>query len=133
MTGEDGTLEGAELHAVAEACGQTTDQVRSCLRRMIDEGLYERRGDGHAAVYQATQAGMSALGTSIDRTRLAYTQDSAGRGGDSRWHLVAFAVPEAKRASRDAFRDRLRHLGGATVQGGLYASPHAWDDEVRQA
>ena len=40
-------------------------------------------------------------------------------------------MPEVNRASRDALRDRLRDLGGAPIQGGLYVSPHPWEDDVR--
>jgi phenylacetic acid degradation operon negative regulatory protein len=132
MVRDDGTIDPTELAPVAEACGQTAEQVRSCLRRLVAEGLLTRRGRGAAtARYEATPAGMAALGTTVERTRLAYAQDAAGRGWDRQWRLVAFAVPEARRAARDAFRDRLLALGGAAVQGGLYASPHPWHKDVR--
>src|SRR5439155_26803490 len=76
------------------------------------------------------ERGMAELGPTADRTRLAYVQDTAGRGWDRQWRLVAFAVPERARAARDAFRDRLIELGGAPIQGGLYVSPHPWHKEV---
>jgi phenylacetic acid degradation operon negative regulatory protein len=44
--------------------------------------------------------------------------------------VVAFAVPETQRSARDAFRDRLRVLGGAAITNGLYVSPHRWDKDV---
>jgi phenylacetic acid degradation operon negative regulatory protein len=81
-------------------------------------------------MYRATPAGQRSLGTTIERTRLAYAQDAAGRGWDRRWRLVAFAVPEARRADRDALRDRLLALGGAAIHNGLYVSPHRWDADV---
>jgi phenylacetic acid degradation operon negative regulatory protein len=130
MAHDDGTILASELLPVAEACGQTTEQVRSCLRRLVAEGLFERRGAGRDAAYRATPAGMASLGASLERTRLAYAQDAAGRGWDGQWRLAAVAVPEARRAARDTFRDRLRHLGGALVQGGLYVSPHDWHKDV---
>jgi len=34
---EDGTILAPELYAVAEACGQTPEQVRSCLHRLVNE------------------------------------------------------------------------------------------------
>ncbi len=127
MAHEDGTLLAEELYPVAEACGQTTDQVRSCLRRLVAEGLFVRTGGrSGAARFEATEAGLAELGKSLERHRLAYLQDAAGRGWDRQWRLVAFAVPEERRAARDAFRDRLIELGGAAIQGGLYVSPHAW-------
>jgi len=133
MAHEDGTIRASELLPVAEACGQTNEQVRSCLRRLVSEGLFERHGAGRDAEFRATAAGMAALGTSLARTRLAHAQDAAGRGWDGSWRLVAVAVPEVRRAARDTFRDELRQLGGALVQGGLYVSPHDWHDDVTAA
>jgi phenylacetic acid degradation operon negative regulatory protein len=130
MAHHDGTIVATELHPVADACGLTTDQVRSCLRRLVSEGLFTREGDGRVATYRATEAGMRALGSTMERTRLAYAQDAAGRGWDRTWHLVAFAIPEARRAARDAFRDHLLDLGGAAIQNGLYVSPHRWEKDI---
>ena len=130
MAHEDGTVLASELMPVAEACGQTAEQVRSCLRRLVQEGLFTRDGTGRDARFLATEQGMRALGTNLDRHRLAYVQDHAGRGWDRRWRLVAFAVPERRRAARDSFRDRLLQLGGAAVTNGLYVSPHRWDKDV---
>jgi phenylacetic acid degradation operon negative regulatory protein len=132
MVGEDGTVAASDLYAVAEACGQGAEQVRSCLRRLVTEGLFIRNGgSGKEAVFELTPEGMAALGATMERTRLAYGQDAAGRGWDRQWRLVAFAVPEHKRVARDAFRDQLRVLGGAAIQGGLYVSPHQWHKDVR--
>ena len=131
MRHDDGEIVAAELYAVAEACGQTSEQVRSCLRRLVKEGLYLQHGKGRSARYEATEAGIAHLETGWARTRTAYQQDAAGRGWDRMWHLVAFAVPEDRRAARDQLRDRLVALGGAALQGGVYVSPHPWDDAVR--
>ena len=130
MAHQDGTILADELYPIAEACGQSAEQIRSCLRRLVGEGLFTREGEGREATFRATDAGMRALGSSLERTRLAHTQDAAGKGWDRRWRLVAFAIPEAKRAARDAFRDQLLDLGGASVQNGLYVSPHRWEKDV---
>lgn len=130
MAHADGTIVAEELYPVAEACHLTPDQVRSCLRRLRSEGLFTREGDGRQAVFRATEAGRRTLHATVERTRLAYAQDAAGRGWDRSWRLVAFAIPEAKRSARDAFRDHLIGLGGAAVHNGLYVSPHPWHDDV---
>ena len=132
MAHDDGTIHVEEVLPVADACGQSPEQVRSCLRRLVSEGLFTRIGSGRDAMYKATERGSAELAGGLQRTRRAYTQDAAGRGWDGRWRLAAFAVPEAQRAARDAFRDRLLDLGGAAIQGGLYVSPHPWDDDVRR-
>ncbi len=133
MAHEDGTIRTEELQPVAEACGLTAEQVRSCLRRLVAEGLFVREGAGPTSTFDATAAGLAALGANIERTRLAYTQDAAGQGWDRQWRLVAFAVPERQRAARDAFRDHLTGSGGAALQGGLYVSPHPWHKDVLAA
>jgi len=127
----DGTIRADDVYRVAEASGQTAEQVRSCLRRLVRDGLYERDGTGRDALYRPTAAGAVTLGARLRRVRMSFRQDAAGRGWDGKWRLVGFAVPEVRRASRDALRDRLRELGGAPIQGGLYVSPHPWEEDVR--
>ena len=126
----DGTVVAAELYPVAAACGISDETVRSCMRRLINDGLFVRDGEGRDAVFRATVAGRSALDVTQQRHLNAYAQDAAGRGWDRRWRLVAFAIPESRRAARDAFRDHLRSLGGAAIQPGLYVSPHRWEHDV---
>lgn len=132
MLRADGILEAGEVYTTADACGQTVEQVRSCLRRLVGEGLLEREGEGRDARFKATPDCLRSLSATMERARLAFDQDAAGRGWDRRWRLVAFAIPEAKRAGRDAFRDQLIELGGAPVQNGLYVSPHDWEGAARE-
>ncbi|UDY35744.1 PaaX family transcriptional regulator C-terminal domain-containing protein [Dermatobacter hominis] len=128
----DGSVHGAELYPVAAECGISDETVRSCMRRLIADGLFLREGEGRDAVFSATEAGRAALEVTHQRHLMAYAQDAAGRGWDRRWRLVAFAIPESRRAARDAFRDHLRILGGAAIQPGLYVSPHRWTAEVTE-
>jgi phenylacetic acid degradation operon negative regulatory protein len=132
MAHDDGTIRADEVYPVGEACGQTTEQLRSCLRRLVAEDLFTRDGGGRTAVYVPTEGGRTALDFGMQRLRLSYAQDRAGRGWDRKWHLAGFAVPESRRAARDGFRDALLGMGGAAIQGGLYVSPHAWEDDVRR-
>lgn len=126
----DGSIPAAEVFAVAEACHRSTEQVRSCLRRLVAEGLFVREGVGQRATYQPTDDGLRALAGFGGRALQAHAQDSGPTGWDGHWHLVAFAVPEARRTARDALRDQLGALGGAPVHNGLYVSPHPWDKDV---
>lgn len=126
----DGTIPAADLFAVAEACGRSPEQVRSCLRRLLKEGLFVRDGVGQRAVYRPTDAGLRALAAFGGRALLAHARDTADAPWDGRWHLVAFAVPEARRPARDALREHLGRSGGAAVHNGLYVSPHPWEKDV---
>jgi phenylacetic acid degradation operon negative regulatory protein len=132
MAHDDGTILAEELYPVAAACGQSTEQVRSFLRRMVTQGSFTRTGSGQSAVYRATEKGLAQMASRLQRAGLAYRQDAAGQGWDGHWRIVAFAVPEAQRSARDDLRDFLLELGGAAIQGGLYISPHPWDDDVRR-
>ncbi len=127
----DGTVHGPELYRVAGECGIGIETVRSCLRRLTSEGIFEREGEGRDALFRATPAGRSLMDVTQQRHLLAYAQDAAGRGWDRRWRLVSFAIPETMRTARDAFRDHLLALGGASIQPGIYVSPHRWDDDIR--
>jgi len=126
----DGSILAVDAFPVADACGRSPEQVRSCLRRLVAEGLFTRDGQGQRAVYRPTDDGLAALGAGTARALLAHTQDAAGRLWDRRWHLAAFAIPEARRAARDALREHLGRLGGAAIHNGLYASPHPWEKDV---
>ncbi|QXC62695.1 hypothetical protein KSP35_07850 [Aquihabitans sp. G128] len=132
MARPDGTIDAGELYDVAAACGQSDEQVRSCLRRLLSEGLLERDGSGRSATFHTTPAGDVLRLGSLRRHELAYRQDRTGQGWDGRWHLAAFAIPEHKRAARDRLRDRLLDAGGAVINNGLYVSPRPWEDEVRE-
>ena len=117
---------------VAEACGQTPEQVRSCLRRLVAEGLFIRDG-GAGKRRQLPRHRQRAWPRSADgRAHAAGLRPGRrrARAGTGKWRLVAFAVPEPKRAPRDSFRDHLMTLGGAAIQGGLYVSPHRWHKDV---
>jgi phenylacetic acid degradation operon negative regulatory protein len=127
----DGSVHGPELYRVAGECGIGVETVRSCMRRLSAEGIFEREGEGRDALFRATATGRALLEVTQQRHRLAYAQDAAGRGWDRRWRLVSFAIPEAMRTARDSFRDHLLALGGAGVQPGLYVSPHRWEEDIR--
>lgn len=133
MLDEHGAVARAELAPVAAACGSGPEQLRSCLRRLVAEGVLERSGTGRAARYVATAAGLAALARQRERMRRAYALDGGLPAWDGSWHLAGFAIPESERSARDALRDRLVGLGGAAVQGGLYAAPHPWEPEVTAA
>ena len=90
----DGTVLGSELYPVAAACGISDETVRSCMRRLINDGLFIRDGEGRDAVFRASNAGKAALDVTQQRHLTAYAQDAAGRGWDRRWRLVAFAIPD---------------------------------------
>jgi phenylacetic acid degradation operon negative regulatory protein len=127
----DGSLDAAELYSVAEACGMTDLQVRLCLRRLISEGLLEHvRGRGRRAEFKAQAGSADRILPELEYLQFARRQDAGMEPWDGHWHVVGFSVSEHHRTARDTFRDYLRHYGGAYLNGGLYVSPHGWDELV---
>lgn len=128
----DGSLNAGEVYGLAEACGMTDLQVRLCLRRLVSEGAIEHvSGRGRRAEFVARgESASSAILPELEFVDFAYRQDEGLEPWDGRWRLVGFSVSEDRRAARDELRDRLRYYGGAPVHGGLYVSPHAWEELV---
>ena len=125
-----GSLRADEVLPVARACGLGPEQVRSCLRRLVAEGVLTREGSGVSAHFAATARGLEILGGKRERFRIGYRQDRGAAPWDGTWRLVAFAFPETRRAARHQFRERLRELGGSGLYGGVYVSARPWETLV---
>lgn len=120
MVQEDGRIDAGDLYAVAEALGMSDQQVRLCLRRLAGDGQLVQDGRGRRASLRVTDA-QRTLAPNVEFVRFAYRQDRGEAPWDGHWRLIAFAVPETRRAARDGLRDAIVRLGGAPLQGGLYA------------
>ncbi|WP_185030191.1 PaaX family transcriptional regulator C-terminal domain-containing protein [Streptomyces candidus] len=130
---EDGTVAADELYDVAGALGMSDQQVRLCVKRLVAEDRFTHEGRGRGATLRATGTTLRALAPNADFLGYAFRQDAGLAPWDGVWHLAAFAVPEAERTVRNALRERLLHLGGAPLQGGLYVSAGAWEPYVEEA
>ncbi|MGW4532920.1 PaaX family transcriptional regulator C-terminal domain-containing protein [Nocardia sp. NPDC004340] len=130
MIREDATIDAGELYDVAAVLGMTDQQVRLCIKRLVAEGRFTHEGRGRKATLHATAETRAALEPGSEFLRFAYAQDRGQVGWDGVWHLAAFAVPESDRQARDAIREALVYHGGAPIQGGLYVTPHPWEDRI---
>lgn len=124
LVGADGVVDAGELYDVAAELGMSDQQVRLCVKRLVAEGRFTHEGRGRAAVLRAVPGRADSPWADAAYVRHAFRQDAGLEPWDGRWRLFGFAVPESARATRDAFRETLRRLGAAPVQGGLYASPN---------
>ncbi|MDI9886993.1 PaaX family transcriptional regulator C-terminal domain-containing protein [Streptomyces sp. HNM0645] len=120
MVREDGTVDAADLYAVAGLLGMSDQQIRLCVKRLVTEGRFTQEGRGRRATLHAVADATGALAPDAAYVRHAYRQDAGLAPWDGAWHLFAFAIPESQRAARDALREHLLHLGAAPVQSGLY-------------
>lgn len=130
MIREDATIDAGELYAVANALGMSDQQVRLHIRRLVADGLITQEGRGRKASLRVGAEMQSSIGPNVEFVRFMYDQDRGQAEWDGVWHLVGFAVPETRRADRDAVRDGIVRLGGAAIQGGLYVSPNAWEPYI---
>ncbi|MEV5238057.1 PaaX family transcriptional regulator C-terminal domain-containing protein [Streptomyces cinnamoneus] len=127
---EDGSVDTGELYAVAGMLGMTDQQVRLCIKRLVAEGRFAHEGRGRKAVLRALADVTGSLAPDVAYVRHAYRQDQGLAPWDGTWHLFAFAIPESRRAARDALRDALLFLGAAPLQGGLYVSANPIEELV---
>lgn len=130
MVREDATVDAAELYTVANTLGMSDQQVRLCVKRLIEEGRFTQEGRGRKALLRVTADAWRSFTPAVEFVRHAFHQDRGLAPWDHTWHLAAFAVPESARTARDALRETILGLGGAPLQGGLYVSAHAWEDHV---
>lgn len=136
MVDTEGVVRADRLFSIGRAAGQSAEQIRSCVRRMMVEGLFVREGRGQRASYLATDLGRKELEVNLERARRAFAQDAHARSGstwDSQWRLVGFEIPERHRRERDEFRALLVSFGAAVVHGGIYVTPHALETDVDAA
>ncbi|MEM8747183.1 MAG: PaaX family transcriptional regulator C-terminal domain-containing protein [Actinomycetota bacterium] len=127
LADREGHLDGAALYELGESIGFTDTTIRLTVRRLVEAGLIESSGRGRSSTLQLTPAGVQERAPDLGWTALAYRLDSTAPPWDGRWHLVAFEIPEAERAGRDALRAHLIDLFGAPLGGGLYVSARDWE------
>jgi len=49
---------------------------------------------------------------------------------DGKWRVVIFDIPEKRKRSRDALRDKLKELGFYELQKSVFVFPYECDDEI---
>ncbi|MGF0316761.1 PaaX family transcriptional regulator C-terminal domain-containing protein [Nocardia fluminea] len=130
MIRDDATIDASELYMVAGALGMSDQQVRLQIKRLANEGLIIQEGRGRRALLRVGGELVDSIGPNVEFVRFMYDQDRGAAPWNGVWHLVGFAVPEARRHDRDAVRDGIVSLGGAAVQGGLYVSPNSWEPYI---
>jgi phenylacetic acid degradation operon negative regulatory protein len=108
----------------------STVSARAALRRLADRGVLESSRAGRQTYYGLTEkATGTILGNSLKITRFG----TADRPWDGMWTIAVFSLPEPHRDVRHRLRSKLRWLGFAALFDGVWVSPHATPDAVREA
>lgn len=120
----DGRVALATVYDVAAALGLEDQPVRLAVRRLVAAGAVEQIGRGRAGTLRLTADARLRGALDLAYWHVAVQQDEGTRAWDGLWRLLAFSVPEHRRADRDALRSTLAHLGAVALTPGLYVSPH---------
>jgi phenylacetic acid degradation operon negative regulatory protein len=111
---------GALVRALADL-GMQDAAARATLARMARIGLLEVERVGRRTTHRLTERAEVIVDEESDWL------ESFGRTEyewDGIWSVLAFSIPESRRATRHLSRSRLRWLGYAPLYDGVWISPH---------
>jgi phenylacetic acid degradation operon negative regulatory protein len=114
------------LIELLEPLGLSATNVRTVLSRMAKKGWLESERGGRRSYYSLTGRGRRLL--EEGETRIYRPREREEWDGE--WTLVAYSIPEERRAQRDRLRVRLEWLGLGSLGNGLWISPHDVVDRV---
>lgn len=115
-----GPVHVGSLIRLLEPLGLSATNVRTVLSRMVAKGWLEAEREGRRSYYGLTPRGQGLLEEGARRIYDPPRQDH----WDGEWTLVAYSIPEERRALRDRFRLRLSWLGFGSLGNGLWVTPH---------
>lgn len=97
--------------------------TRATVARMAHRGLLRPIRRGRQVFFGLAPRGVTVLRDGLRKLEA----EIVDREWDGRWTLLAFSVPEARRADRHALRTRLGWAGFAPLRSGLWVSPGTTD------
>jgi phenylacetic acid degradation operon negative regulatory protein len=116
------------LIALLEPLGLSEGATRTVLSRMAQKGWLEAHRAGKKSYYALTPRGQRLL--QAGEARIYHPP--SGERWDGLWFLVAYSIPEERRALRDRLRLRLQWLGFGQLGNGLWLSPYHLRGEVEE-
>lgn len=108
--------------------GLSEGAVRTVLSRMVRKRWLVSGRGGRRGQYSLSARGRRLL--EAGEARIFHPRWD--EPWDGQWYLLAYSIPESRRALRDRLRVRLAWLGFGSLGNGLWISPHEVDDEVRE-
>ncbi|MGP4115039.1 PaaX family transcriptional regulator [Streptomyces sp. 4N509B] len=109
--------------AVLGRLGVTEHATRTSLARMMRRDLLRSVRRGRQVFLALPPRGAEVLRDGLARLGT----EVVDRAWDGRWTLLAFSVPEARRADRHALRRQLGWVGFAPLRSGVWVSPREAD------
>jgi phenylacetic acid degradation operon negative regulatory protein len=114
------------LIALLRPLGLSPEATRTVLSRMGRKGWLDTRRVGKRSYYFLTDQGRRLL----EEGEARIYHPPTGERWDGLWYLVAYSIPEERRALRDRLRLRLQWLGFGQLGNGLWISPHRLRGEI---
>lgn len=120
-------LPSAALVALLAEFGVSDSAARAALSRLTRNQLLVTSKIGRRTVVSLSERAARILD---DGGHQIFSFGRTSRPWDGLWSLVAFSIPEPKRAARDSLRKQLRWLGFAPLYDGLWVAPRDRAAEV---
>ena len=121
----DQTVSTAALLEVLARVGVGEHAARSTVNRMLSHGTLQRRRVGRRVHLSPSPAARETLARGGERA----WQSPVNRTWDRQWTLLAFSLPETRRADRHLLRSRLQWAGFGLLQNGLWVAPRRIDTQ----
>lgn len=104
--------------------GVSEQAARATLNRAVKQGFLRRHQSGRQAFFDLTDSTRHLL---ADGARRLYHTDPVRTDWDGTWTLLAFSLPESRRAERHRLRTRLAWVGFGALRDGLWVAPGTVD------
>ncbi|AKE01227.1 hypothetical protein XU06_30345 (plasmid) [Rhodococcus erythropolis] len=115
--GEQITVSTGMFIEVLGRLGLSSHAARSTLSRLVDQGLLSKQKRGRETDYTLTFVGMRLLN---EGNALVWEE---GRSSDETWTVLAYSIPETRRALRIRLRSRLTWRGFGLLRSGVWVAP----------
>lgn len=115
------------LIRLLEPLGLSATNVRTVLSRMAAKGWLTPERAGRRSYYGLTERGRRLLEEGAARIHGPPRRED----WDGEWTLLAYSIPEDRRALRDRLRAQLSWLGFGSLGNGLWLTPHDVRAQVR--
>jgi phenylacetic acid degradation operon negative regulatory protein len=112
------------VYDAAAVLGISDQPLRLAIRRLVSAGMIEQIGRGRRGQLRLTDQALKRDLLDNEYWNFATRQDHGEQRWDRQWRLIAFSIPETRRADRDALRAALTRLSAAALTPGLFVSPH---------
>jgi phenylacetic acid degradation operon negative regulatory protein len=119
-------VSSASFIAAFARVGISEEATRSTLTRMVARGLLRRQRAGRRMYFGLTAVSAGVL---RDGERRIWRSGVVNDGGDDRWTLIGFSMPESWQRQRHELRSRLAWAGFGPLQNGLWIAPGEVDAE----